>query len=133
MRTKYAIKNISMSILSQITIILLGFLSRKVFVDNLGAEYLGVNGLLNMGACVICSVIGTKIFREKRLFPVIIIFFLSALKYAIVFIVMYSLGVKYNYLNILFGSFYNMIIAIIAYGWIYNLSQKSFMVRDWEF
>ena len=94
---------------------------------------LGVNGFLNMGACVICSVIGTKIFREKRLFPVIIIFFLSALKYAIVFIVMYSLGVKYNYLNILFGSFYNMIIAIIAYGWIYNLSQKSFMVRDWEF
>lgn len=47
MRTKYAIKNISMSIFSQIIIILLGFLSRKVFVDNLGAEYLGVNGLLS--------------------------------------------------------------------------------------
>ncbi|MBU5317228.1 rod shape-determining protein MreD [Clostridium bornimense] len=94
---------------------------------------LGVNGFLNMGACVICSVIGTKIFREKRLFPVIITFFLSALKYSIVFIVMYSLGEKYNYLNIIFGSLYNMIIAIIAYGWIYNLSQKSFMVRDWEF
>ena len=47
MRTKYAIKNISMSIFSQIIIILLGFFSRKVFVDNLGAEYLGVNGLLS--------------------------------------------------------------------------------------
>lgn len=47
MRTKYAIKNISMSIFSQIVIILLGFVSRKVFVDNLGAEYLGVNGLLS--------------------------------------------------------------------------------------
>ena len=47
MRTKYAIKNISISIFSQIVIILLGFVSRKVFVDNLGAEYLGVNGLLS--------------------------------------------------------------------------------------
>lgn len=47
MRTKYAIKNISISILSQVIIILLGFASRKVFVDSLGAEYLGVNGLLS--------------------------------------------------------------------------------------
>lgn len=47
MRTKYAIKNISISIFSQIVITLLGFASRKVFVDSLGAEYLGVNGLLS--------------------------------------------------------------------------------------
>ena len=46
MRTKYAIKNISMSIFSQVVIILLGFLSRKVFINSLGEEYLGVNGLL---------------------------------------------------------------------------------------
>lgn len=46
MRSKNALKNISISIFSQIIIILLGFLSRKVFVDSLGAEYLGINGLL---------------------------------------------------------------------------------------
>lgn len=46
MRTQNAIKNISMSIFSQIIIILLGFLSRKIFIDSLGTEYLGVNGLL---------------------------------------------------------------------------------------
>lgn len=46
MRTKYAIKNISINIFSQIIIILLGFVSRKIFLDNLGAEYLGINGLL---------------------------------------------------------------------------------------
>ena len=46
MRIKNSIKNIYMSIITQIIIIILGFLSRKVFIDNLGAEYLGVNGLL---------------------------------------------------------------------------------------
>lgn len=46
MRTENAIKNISISIFSQVVIILLGFLSRKVFIDSLGTAYLGVNGLL---------------------------------------------------------------------------------------
>jgi O-antigen/teichoic acid export membrane protein len=46
MRTKQSLKNISISVLSQVIIILLGFISRKVFIDNLGASYLGVNGLL---------------------------------------------------------------------------------------
>ena len=39
MRTKYAIKNISMSIFSQVVIILLGFLWRKVFINSLGEGY----------------------------------------------------------------------------------------------
>lgn len=46
MRIKNSIKNIYISILTQIIIVLLGFLSRKVFLDNLGAQYLGINGLL---------------------------------------------------------------------------------------
>jgi len=46
MRTKNSLKNIIISIGSQVIIALLGFISRKVFVDNLGAEYLGINGLL---------------------------------------------------------------------------------------
>lgn len=46
MRTKNAVKNISMSLIAQVVIIILGFVSRKVFIDNLGTEYLGINGLL---------------------------------------------------------------------------------------
>lgn len=46
MRTVNSIKNIYISLITQIIITLLGFLSRKVFLDSLGTEYLGVNGLL---------------------------------------------------------------------------------------
>lgn len=46
MRIDNSIKNIYISILSQVVIVVLGFFSRKVFLDNLGSEYLGINGLL---------------------------------------------------------------------------------------
>lgn len=46
MRTTHSIKNISISIFSQLIIITLGFISRKVFIDSLGANYLGLDGLL---------------------------------------------------------------------------------------
>ena len=46
MRIKNSIKNIYINIMTQIVIVLLGFISRKVFIDSLGAEYLGINGLL---------------------------------------------------------------------------------------
>lgn len=46
MRVENSIRNIHVSIITQIIITLLGFISRKVFIDNLGTEYLGVNGLL---------------------------------------------------------------------------------------
>lgn len=47
MRTKNSIKNILSGIIVQLTIILLSFVSRKIFLDTLGTEYLGVNGLLS--------------------------------------------------------------------------------------
>lgn len=46
MRTINSLKNIFVSIFSQIVIIGLSFISRKVFLDSLGAEYLGINGVL---------------------------------------------------------------------------------------
>lgn len=46
MRTSNSIKNIIIGLLTQISIIIMGFISRKVFITSLGAGYLGVNGLL---------------------------------------------------------------------------------------
>ncbi|MDH4423927.1 hypothetical protein QEZ44_21410 [Bacillus cereus] len=46
MRTGNSLKNIFISIISAFIIAILGFISRKVFLDSLGVEYLGINGLL---------------------------------------------------------------------------------------
>lgn len=46
MRIKNSIKNIYYSLLIQVCMTLLGFISRRVFINNLDIEYLGINGLL---------------------------------------------------------------------------------------
>lgn len=46
MRTVNSIKNIYIGLITQIVVILLAFVSRKVFIDTLGTEYLGINGIL---------------------------------------------------------------------------------------
>jgi O-antigen/teichoic acid export membrane protein len=46
MRTSHSLRNIYISLFSQVIIALLGFIARKVFLDSLGATYLGINGLL---------------------------------------------------------------------------------------
>ncbi|WP_342613882.1 hypothetical protein [Peribacillus frigoritolerans] len=56
MRTILSMKNISIGILSQVIIILLGFISRKVFLDSLGIEYLGIDGLLTNVLSVIALI-----------------------------------------------------------------------------
>lgn len=45
MRIKNSLYNIGTSFASQIIMIVLGFMSRTVFINVLGAEYLGINGL----------------------------------------------------------------------------------------
>ena len=45
MRTKNSMFNMAAAFGSQIITVLLGFISRTVFITALGAEYLGVNGL----------------------------------------------------------------------------------------
>lgn len=47
MRTKKSAINMITSLISQFIIILLGFLSRRVMIDSIGVEYLGINGLMN--------------------------------------------------------------------------------------
>lgn len=46
-RTVHSIRNMSVGLLNQFLVLILGFVSRTVFITILGAEYLGVNGLFS--------------------------------------------------------------------------------------
>ncbi|MGL5902334.1 MAG: hypothetical protein ACRCZO_06555, partial [Cetobacterium sp.] len=46
MRLNNSLKNIIYSLTSQILLVFFGFLTRKVFFNTLGVEFLGINGLL---------------------------------------------------------------------------------------
>lgn len=47
MRTKKSVINMATALISQFIIVLLGFVSRRVMIDSIGVEYLGINGLMN--------------------------------------------------------------------------------------
>lgn len=46
-RTEYAMRNTSAAVISRITAIFMGYLTRVVFTHTLGADYVGINGLFS--------------------------------------------------------------------------------------
>ncbi|WP_125152607.1 rod shape-determining protein MreD [Clostridium rectalis] len=94
---------------------------------------LGINAFTNMICCTIAGFIGVGIFKQKMLIPTISNLFLSVFKGVLVFIILYLVGIKMEIKNIIFGSIYNMIIAIPSYKYIYKLCNKNYMQRKWKF
>ena len=159
MRTKYSIKNIYISILTQIIITLLGFVSRKVFLDSLGTEYLGVNGLLSNVLSMLSLVeggIGTSIVYNlykplaendepriialvqlyKRLYGIlaIVIFGLSLTLYPFLGILIKD-GSTISSINIIYFIFVfkNMISYLNAHKWsLINADQKGYILAKYN-
>lgn len=93
----------------------------------------GVNALVNMIVCLIASYVGESIFKEKRLIPVITTFFLTILKYILVFGLLYITKTKTHIQGVIYVGPLSMLLAFFMYKWVYRLSQKSYMKKDWKF
>lgn len=155
MRTENSIRNISISLLSQVIIVILGFVSRKVFLDSLGTEYLGVNGLLTNILSMMSLVeggIGTSIVYNlykpladqdegriislvqlyKKIYCIlaIIIFILSLLIYPFIGrIIKQDTSVKYLALVYLLFILKNMISYFNAHKWsLIQADQKGYVI-----
>ena len=159
MRTKNSIKNIYISILTQVIITLLGFISRKVFIDSLGTEYLGVNGLLTNVLSMLSLVeggIGTSIVYNlykplaeddkpriialvqlyKKLYGVlaIVIFVLSLTLYPFLGVLMKD-GSAITSINIIYFIFVgkNIISYLNAHKWsLINADQKGYVLAKYN-
>ena len=159
MRTKNSIKNMYVNILSQIIIILLGFLSRKVFIDNLGAEYLGVNGLLTnvlsmlslveggIGVSIVYNLYkplseddGPKIIALVQLYKrvylclSVLIFVLSILMYPLLGVVVKdSSSIPHIGLVYIIFVIKNIISYINAHKWsLINADQKGYVLAKYN-
>lgn len=155
MRTQNSIKNISMSILTQIVITLLGFISRRVFLDNLGTDYLGVNGLLTNVLSMLSLVeggIGTSIIYNlyrplaeddkekvialvqlyKKIYGIlaILIFILSSCLYPFLDIFMKgNTNIPYLWLVYYIFVIKNVISYLNAHKWsLINADQKGYIL-----
>ncbi len=159
MRTVNSVKNIYISIVTQIIITLLGFLSRKVFLDSLGTEYLGVNGLLTNVLSMLTLVeggIGASItfnlykpLAEKNEEKVIALVQLYKKLYGILAIAIFILSLSlYPFLGYLMkeeskipfiGMIYfifvikNMISYLNAHKWsLINADQKGYILAKYN-
>lgn len=159
MRTINSMKNISMNILIQLVVTILGFVSRKIFIDSLGTEYLGVNGLLTnilsmmslveggIGVSIVYNLykplaenneekISALVNLYKRLYIIlaIIIFLISMIIYPFLGVLMREAsGVKYIGVVYNIFVFKNIISYLNAHKWsLINADQKEYVLAKYN-
>lgn len=144
MRVKNSIKNIYISIVSQIIIILLGFISRKVFVDSLGIEYLGINGLLTnlismlslvesgIGLSIVYSLYKPLANKDKD--RIIALVQLYKKSYAFLAVVIFVLGlILYPSLNIFMKNVNNIpYISVVYFIFIFRNVVSYLNAHKWS-
>ena len=159
MRVKNSIKNIYISIFTQLVITLLGFISRRVFISSLGSEYLGVNGLLTNVLSMLSLVeggIGTSIvynlykplaeddktrvvaliqlYKKTYAILAIIVFVLSMALYPFLgVLVKQSDGISYLAIVYFLFVFKNIVSYLNAHKWsLINADQKGYVLARYN-
>ena len=159
MRVENSVKNIYVAIFTQIVIILLGFWSRKVFIDNLGTEYLGVNGFLTnilsmlslieggIGGSIIYNLYKplaendeekiialVQLYKKLYFILAIVIFGLSTIMYLFIgdFIKVDS-GIKFVGVVYFIFVFKNIVSYLNAHKWsLINADQKGYILAKYN-
>ena len=159
MRVENSMKNIYYSVLIQVCMTLLGFISRRVFVNNLDIEYLGINGLLTNVLSMLSLVeggIGTSIIYNmykplaeddrpaiialvqlyKKLYMVVaaLVFVISLIIYPFLGKIMKDSG-NASYITIIYFIFVakNIVSYLNAHKWsLINSDQKGYILYKYN-
>lgn len=103
MRTKYSVKNSVTSFISNIVLVIVTIISQRVFINILGIEYLGLNGLfanvltmlglfeLGIGNAIIYHLYKPLAKNDTKSIKKLVLFYKKA--YNVVILVMFSVGV----------------------------------------
>jgi rod shape-determining protein MreD len=93
----------------------------------------GVNSLLNLLLCLLASIIGEGIVKNKRLIPVISIFFITIIKYIGVMIIFYLLHIDIQFSKSIIMGIYNGVVMFFAYKVVMNIYDDEYTKQRWRF
>lgn len=93
----------------------------------------GVNSLLNLLICILASMIGEAIFKNKRLIPVCSMFFLTILKFIGIILVFHFVNIDIKFLGCLIMAIYNSVIMFFAYPLVMKISNEEYTKHKWRF
>lgn len=93
----------------------------------------GVNSLLNLLLCVLASIVGEGIFKNKKLIPVVSMFFITMLKYVGIIIIFYLANIHIEFERSIIMSIYNAVIMFFGYGLIMKFSDNDYSKNRWRF
>lgn len=93
----------------------------------------GINSLVNMLICFTVGIIGESIWKNRRIIPVITMFFSTIIKLIVVFLIIRIIGIKASLFSNMYIAIYNSILMYLFYGLIYKFSNKDFERRKTNF
>lgn len=93
----------------------------------------GVNSLLNLLLCLLASFIGAGIIKNKRLIPVVSMFFITVVKYISIFAIFYLLNLKIDVSRSIIMGIYNAVIMFFVYKFVLNIYDDEYSKQRWRF
>lgn len=93
----------------------------------------GVNSLLNLLLCILASIIGAGIIKDKRLIPVISTFFITIIKYIAVFAIFHLINIEIQLQRSIIMGAYNAVVMFFAYKVVSNIYDDDYTKQRWRF
>lgn len=93
----------------------------------------GINSLINLLLCFSASFIGAGIIKNKRLIPVVSMFFITIIKYITIFLIFYLMNIKIDVSNSIIMGIYNGAIMFFAYKFVLNIYDDEYSKQRWRF
>lgn len=126
MRSKKTLKNVKVDLLITLTIVLLGFLSRKIFIDYMGADFTGLMllfvqliGMINIAEMGVGTATASLLYKP-----------LSENNYAVVNKILFSTARVYKYISLLVFVI-GILTGVIVYYTVPSVSEISFSQCFW--
>ena len=95
----------------------------------------GINCFINMLLCIAASAIGDSIVKNKRIIPVVSMFFITMIKFAALFIILYFIDMSFGLgvVRMIIISVENAIITFIIYNYLSRKIEENGSDQQWRF